>query len=290
MDRNLIITADDYGMADSVNQAIDECMGAGAVNSTCVMANMPAVEPARSLRSRFPRVSIGLHWNLTQGRPLLPPEQVPSLVDSQGRLMGVRDLKQRVLIGKVSMTEVRAELRAQHRRFEDLVGRPDYWNTHEGFHVAPRLFRFCVALALELGIPAMRSHRRITVPYTGTRAAFLRSHPAYWIKGRLLSNWATGAERLGMRMPDGIVKVPGFPEGVSMVDAILERIDWAQCPRAAELTVHPAVRVEAELFGSMTESRLREFRVFSDPLLVDRLRLAGVAPTGFEVLQGAQAR
>lgn len=290
MARTLIITADDYGMVDSVNQAIDTCIAAGVVHSTCVMTNMPAVEPARTLRGRFPHVSVGLHWNLTQGCPILPADQVPSLVDARGRLMGLRELRRRTMVSQVSMAEVRAELCAQHRRFEELAGRPDYWNSHEGFHVAPRLFRFCVELALELGIPAMRSHRRITVPYAGTRSAFLRSHPVYWIKGRVLAIWAAGAEGLGMRMPDGIIKLPGFPEGVSMVDAILERIDWSQSPRAAELTVHPAMRIEAELFGSMTESRLREFRAFSDPLLVDRLRLAGVGLAGFEALQSTKAR
>lgn len=272
-------------MVDSVNQAIDACMSAGVVRSTCVMVNMPALEPATTLRARFPHASVGLHWTLTQGQPILPPDQVPTLVDPQGQLLSFRELRRRALIGQVALGEVRAELRAQHHRFVELVGRPDYWNTHEGFHVFPRLFSACVDLAVELGIPAMRSHRRITVPYVGTRAAFMRSHPAYWVKGRLVAIWAAGAERKGMRMPDGIITLPGFPDGVTMIDAMLERIDWSQIPRAVELTVHPAMRVEAALFGSMTESRLREFRVFSDPNLVGRLRQAGVAVTGFEVLQ-----
>jgi hypothetical protein len=35
----------------------------------------------------------------------------------------------------------------------------------------------------------------------------------------------------------------------------------------------------------MTESRLREYTVYSDPQLIDRLRRAGVEPAGFEVLR-----
>src|SRR5262245_21309223 len=42
MHRKLIITADDYGMCEPVNQAIEECLAVGTVRATCVMTNMPA--------------------------------------------------------------------------------------------------------------------------------------------------------------------------------------------------------------------------------------------------------
>ena len=60
--KELIITADDYGMCESVNAAIEACISAGTVLSTNVMTNMPCCESAIQLRQRFPEypwVSIG---------------------------------------------------------------------------------------------------------------------------------------------------------------------------------------------------------------------------------------
>jgi hypothetical protein len=124
----------------------------------------------------------------------------------------------------------------------------------------------------------------VTVPYVGSPARYIRRHPLYWLKGRIVAFWAAGAERGGTRMPDGIVTLPGFPEGTAMIDAILDRLDWSRVRCAVELTVHPSTRLEPELFGTMTESRLREYAVYSDPQLIDRLRRVGIEPAGFEVL------
>lgn len=282
--RHLIITADDYGMCESVNAGIDACLAAGSLRSTCVMPNMPETAPAATLRRRFPHASIGLHWTLTQGRPLLPASRVPALVDAEGQFLSFRELRRRLLRRQIPMAQVRAELTAQYARLHQLVDRPDYWNTHEGFHVFPTIFDVCVGLGRELAIPAMRSHRRVTVPYVGSAAAYTRRHPLYWLKGRIVAFWAARAERGGTRMPTGIVTLPGFPEGTTMIEAILKRFDWSQVRSAVELTVHPATRLEPELFGALTDSRLREYAVYSDPQLIDRLRRAGVEPVGFEVL------
>jgi len=283
----LIITADDYGMCASVNEAIDACLAAGAMRSSCVMPNMPALAPAGTLRARFPHASIGLHWTLTQGRPLLPAAQVARLVGPDGQFLPFGELRRRALLRQLRWAEIQAELTAQYEQFCALVGAPDYWNTHEGIHVFPGLFQPFVALGRSLGIPAMRSHRRVTLPYMGSAARFEATHPLYWLKGRLVARWAAEAERGGTLMPAGILTLPGFAQGPAMIDELLVRALRERLRGTVELTVHPATRVEPALFGSMTESRLREYRVFSDRSLVDRLRRAGVEPVGFEVLRHA---
>lgn len=286
MTKHLIITADDYGMVESVNAAIEECLAAGALRATCVMVNMPCHAPAAELRQRFPGVSVGVHWTITQGRPALPPADVPSLVDADGAFLSFAQLRRRLLRGQVRMRDIRAELRAQHRRFAALAGPPDFWNTHEGIHVSPQIFQTCVALASELGIPAMRSHRRITVPYGQSARRYMLRHPLYWLKGRIVALWSAWAERRGMRMPDGTVTIPGFRAGKAAIEDVLGRLPWPRLPRAAEFIIHPATRVHPELFGSMTDARVREYQVFRDPSLVARLASQGVQTVGFEVLNG----
>ena len=285
MKQHLIITADDYGMCEPVNAAIDACLAAGAVRATCIMVNMPSCDAATTLRQRFPEASIGVHWTLTQGRPVLPANQVPSLVGADGQFLPFKQLRRRLLLQKVDFAHVRAELAAQHRRFTDLVGVPDFWNTHEGVHVFPGFFQLFVALGQALGTTAMRCHRRVTVPYQGTAESYQLQHPLYWIKSRIVARWAARAEAHGVTMPAGIITSLGFDEGPSAIEAIIPRVRWSALRQAAELTIHPATTIQPELFGSMTTSRLREYQVFSDPDLTHRLHQTGVETVGFEILK-----
>ncbi|MDZ4720132.1 MAG: ChbG/HpnK family deacetylase [Roseiflexaceae bacterium] len=286
MTHQLIITADDYGMCAPVNTAIEDCLAAGAMRATCVMANMPLWRDAAQLRQRFPDASIGLHWTLTQGSPVLPAEKVPSLVDNTGNFRSFAALRSRALRQQVNLDEVQAELIAQYVRFFEVAGAPDFWNTHENIHVSPGLFGVFVRVGRELCIPVMRCQRRITAPSTGTPEGYVLRHPFYWLKGLVIAYWSARAERLGMLMPDGAIHTPGYRAGETRIEDALKRVPWAKIQRAAELIIHPATMVDRELFGNVTESRVRDYQVFRDPGLKDRLLKAGVNPVGFEVLHG----
>lgn len=283
--RRLIITADDYGMCDAVNEAVEECLAAGFVRATCVMMNMPAHSAAASLPAKYPQSSIGIHWNLTQGRPVRPAAQVSSLVNGAGLFCSPSELRRRWWTGKVKLNELQSELRAQYDRLSQVAGRPDFWNTHQNVHVFPGLFRAFVDLGRELHIPAMRCHRRITVPRGTTPARYHVSHPQYWLKGRVIAWWSARVEARGVLMPDARVYMPGYGGGAARIEEILGRLPWNQVKKAVEFVIHPATTIREELFGSLTESRVVEYQTFKNPKLVERLRQSGVEPVGFEALR-----
>lgn len=282
MIKQLIITGDDYGLCAPVNEAIEECLAAGTMGATCVMTNMPACDHGATLRGKFPRSSIGVHWNLTQGRPLLDPGAVPTLIGPDGQFSGA--LRRLWLQRQLNYSELRAELIAQYQRFQALAGDADFWNTHQNVHVFPGLFQFFVALGKELRIPAMRSHARFTLPANGSVAAYHMRHPAYWLKGQVIRRWSKAARAGGTRMPEGRLYLPGYQAGNYTLTVLLERVDWRHIGSAIELVIHPAKEVNAELFGGLTGSRLREYELFSNPRLVGRLDRAGIRPVGFEAL------
>jgi chitin disaccharide deacetylase len=284
MNRRLIITADDYGMCEAVNQAIEACLMAGAVRATCAMTNMPSFGRTVSLREKFPYSSLGIHWTLTEGRPILPPSQLPSLVDPDGRFHSHVQLRRRWIQRRINMTELKAELRAQYQRFCEVAGRPDFWNTHQNFHVWPGLFDVCVALGQELHIPAMRSHRRFTVPRTSTSTSYHLRHPLYWMKGRIIDRWANRVEAQGMLMPDGRIYTPGYGVDKASLEEVMRRLPWRSVKRAVEVIIHPATRVE-DMFGALKESRVCEYQMFKDSGLVASLRQLGIEPVGFEGLK-----
>lgn len=285
MSRRLIVTADDYGLCAPVNAAIEECLAAGAMRATCVMTNMPDYRDAAELRRRFPTASIGIHWTLSLGRPVLPAAQVPSLVGPGGEFFSWDTLRRRVLARKIAMAQVRAELYAQYERYREVAGEPDFWNTHQNVHVAPGMFQTCVGLARELGITTMRSHRRITVPRSGSALGYNLRHPLYWLKGLVIGRWTDRAEALGMRLPDGIIYTPGFGQGRTAVESAVERLPWHGLRQAAEWVIHPATTADHPLLGRLTESRLQEYAIFRDPQLKERLAARGVEFVGFEALR-----
>ena len=88
--RLLIVNADDFGMCRSINAAIIQTLSAGLVRSTSLMVPCPAAPEAMRFLAEHSEIPFAVH--LTAGsdsvhnrwRPLLPPEQVPSLVDKTG--------------------------------------------------------------------------------------------------------------------------------------------------------------------------------------------------------------
>ena len=281
MIKQLIITGDDYGLCPAVNDALEECLAAGAMRATCVMANMPSCAGAASLREKFPQSSIGVHWNLTQGRPVLEPARVASLVDGEGRFSG--SLRRRWLMRKLDVVEVRAELRAQYERFCALVGAADFWNSHQDVHVFPGLFQLFVEIGNALKIPAMRSHERFTLPMHGSASAYNLRHPSYWAKGYLIHRWSARARAAGVRMPDGRLNLPGYEAGKYTPAILVDRLNWQNVHTALELVIHPAKALDPRL-GGLTESRLREHKLFRDPRLVGELERVGLRLVGFEAL------
>jgi chitin disaccharide deacetylase len=68
--KQLIVNADDFGMAPGVNRAILEAHRTGIVTSTSLLANGAAFDEAAAAARATPTLAVGVHLNLTQGRPL----------------------------------------------------------------------------------------------------------------------------------------------------------------------------------------------------------------------------
>lgn len=146
----LIVNADDFNLTEGVSRGILEAHQRGIVTSTTVMVNLPGLERSRDLAREASRLGLGLHLNLTFGRPVLPPAKVASLVDGTGCF--IRD---RGRVGKAGeLSEIREELAAQAERFEMTFGcRPSHLDTHHHVHRHPRIFDMVLDLAGALGIP-----------------------------------------------------------------------------------------------------------------------------------------
>jgi len=85
-----------------------------------------------------PPADLGWHPNLTLDRPVLPPDQVPSLVRPDGTFWPLGPCLRRVCLGRIRRDEVRAEWLDQYRRFVELAGEPPALvNSHQHVSLFP---------------------------------------------------------------------------------------------------------------------------------------------------------
>lgn len=277
--KRLIITADDYGMSESVNKAIKEGIIAGNILSTNIMTNMDYCENGHELRMFGREISIGIHWNLTAGRPVSPVEQVKSLVDQTGRFYSLKIFRNRYLTGRIKKQHILNELTAQYNKFVEICGEPDYWNTHQNIHVNFGLFKLFVNLASELKIMKMRSHNRINVVSNGRKkdSSIIRN-----LKGRIIASWIKYAERKGFNMPDGVLVFGNYLNRYDIKESF-RNIKWLDSDMTAELYVHPATEMDSEYFGKIKEGRIKEYIMCKDDDLNLSLRKFDIEIVNFDL-------
>jgi chitin disaccharide deacetylase len=177
----LITNADDFGLSKGVTDGIVQAHREGVVTSTSMMANQPASEYAAALRPELPELCIGAHLTLSQGRPILPADRVPSLVNTHGDFYGQPEVIRRLFRWMFSTTEIEAEFRAQIRWLKKHGITLTHADSHYHMHLYPNsIGAYCAALQAE-GITRSRAPRvwcwpragRIGGPHAGGTASRL---------------------------------------------------------------------------------------------------------------------
>src|SRR5260370_28326383 len=83
--RRLIITADDFGRDIAINEAVEAASRDGILTCASLMVAAPAAADAVARARLLPGLRVGLHLVLTDGSPVLPPDEVRGLVSADGR-------------------------------------------------------------------------------------------------------------------------------------------------------------------------------------------------------------
>src|SRR5260370_39979322 len=146
--RNLIVNADDLGWTAGVNRGIAEAHRNGIVTSTSLLANGSAFADGVKSASELPGLGVGVHLNLSDGKPIAPAEQVKSLVNERGEFSGGPEVLLLQLTTKSLETmEVQTEWNAQIEKVCAAGIRPTHLDGHKHVQMLPGLF----GIALRLG-------------------------------------------------------------------------------------------------------------------------------------------
>jgi predicted glycoside hydrolase/deacetylase ChbG (UPF0249 family) len=153
----VIVNADDFGLTEGVNRAVARCFEAGSVSSTTLVVTGDAAEDAAQLATSMPGLGVGLHFNLTLGRPLSNPDRVASLVGAAGDFSSRSRLLMRWLLGTLDQAEIRSELETQVKRFRGLWPEMSHVDSHQHVHMIPPVFEvvsnYCRERRLPMRIP-----------------------------------------------------------------------------------------------------------------------------------------
>jgi chitin disaccharide deacetylase len=155
----VVINADDLGREAQVNRAIIDAFDRELITSASMMANMPGFDEAVELvRARRLEDRIGVHLNLTQGRPLTDPVRaMPRFCDASGELT-----PRGPTIWRLSSEERRAietEFAGQIDRLIAHGIEPTHLDSHQHFHTQWPVAPILVDLARRYGIAAVRLSR-----------------------------------------------------------------------------------------------------------------------------------
>jgi hopanoid biosynthesis associated protein HpnK len=138
--KRLIVTADDFGAAVAVNEAVERAHKDGILSAASLMVAGYAAADAVARARNFPSLRVGLHLVLVEGRPVLPTSAVPDLVDSTGhfRTDMARAGAAMFFLPKVRR-QLAAEIEAQFAAFDATGLKLDHVNAHRHFHLHPTI-------------------------------------------------------------------------------------------------------------------------------------------------------
>ena len=159
--RRIIINADDFGLSRSVNQAIIDVYNKGNLTSTTLLVNMPGTEDAIQQAESNPDLAVGLHFCLTEGKPLTICK---SLTQPDGAFLSRPRLFQKLYSGKVNPQDIRTEFEAQIDRFCSYGLKLSHVDSHQHILMLPRLSDPVLPLILENQLP-IRVVRPPTIPW-----------------------------------------------------------------------------------------------------------------------------
>jgi len=256
--KRLIINSDDYGRTPDISRGIREAHLNGVVTSTTCMMNIPTTANDLAIAvHETPKLGLGVHLVLTMGKPILPPEAVPSIVDTDGN-----HLKYNPFIANLpnlKMDQVKAEWRAQIERFIRTAGRkPTHLDSHHhSSFFAPELFRGMLELAKEYDCA-------IRFPFTEVSSELEET----------AKHAADLMNEFNPRRPDTFF-VNFYDTGAT--SEVLSQIIQDVSDGTSELMCHPGYVDEAFAQESVYNfQRERELKILTDPSVKQAIEAHGI--------------
>ena len=155
--KRLIVTADDFGAAVEVNEAVERAHRHGVLTAASLMVSGAAAHDAVARARQMPSLRVGLHLVLVEGRPILPAHAVPDLVDAKGLFRSDMARAGAAMFFRPKVrAQLAAEMEAQFEAFAATGLKLDHVNAHKHFHLHPTIAGLIVSIGKRHGARGAR--------------------------------------------------------------------------------------------------------------------------------------
>lgn len=290
--KRLIVNADDFGFAESVNRGIIVAHREGILTSASLLANGSAFEQGIALADQCPDLSVGVHLNISDGIPISPARSIPTLVNDHGELhLSPLRIWMRILTRQIRLEDVHSEFRAQLLKVSEAGLIPTHLDGHLHVHVLPQLSPIVIGLAREFRIRCVRcpaENLEATLPalwkFGGDGIAALKRSAIAVGVSSLARPLRKRLRVAGLISPNtfyGLAQT-GFLD-VKMLSALLHLVPDG----TTELMCHPGYpSVELETMGGeLTRSRQTEVLALTSREIRQTTERLGIRLTNFRHLE-----
>ncbi len=150
--KRLIVTADDFGLSEAVNEAVERAHRDGILTTASLMVAGPAAADAVRRARAMPSLRVGLHLVVIEGPAVLRQAIAPAgEFPSQQLRLGVN-----YFFRPAMRRQLAAEIRAQFEAFAATGLALDHANAHKHMHLHPTVGRLMIDIGRQFGLRAVR--------------------------------------------------------------------------------------------------------------------------------------
>ena len=233
--KQLIVSADDFGLARGINEGIAKAFREGIVTSINIIPSGDAYYDALSALKGTKPSEIGAHLALTETAPVTIPGKIPTLVDGDGRFCrNHRKFFSRLISKKISREDIYTELRSQMERLKE-IGLPiTSISGHEHIHMYPDILKIFLEIAKEYRVPAIRYlHGDSIAGYITFKKLYRKAVLVFFGKSMGLA-----IRKAGIRCTDNFL---GFLDSGNLEEETLIGMFKALRDGTTELVTHPGL-------------------------------------------------
>ncbi|MBV9736573.1 MAG: hopanoid biosynthesis-associated protein HpnK [Candidatus Eremiobacteraeota bacterium] len=279
--RELIVSADDFGLSLEVNEAIECAHRDGILRAASLMVGSSQATDAVERARRLPALRVGLHLVLVNGRPLLSPGQLPDLVEADGCFpTDLGKAGMRYFFRRGAREQLEAEIRAQFEAFARTGLLLDHVNAQNHMHVHPTILGLILRVGSEFGMRAVRVPRE---PFFASWSATRDDFGGRLANAVLLWPWLTLMEmrlkRAGLQTNDFVF---GMNDSGRMTTCRVRALVRRLPPGISEMYFHPATKSWPGIEPAIENYAFAgELAALTSPEVAGTLREAGVTPVAF---------
>lgn len=230
--RQVLITADDFGWTESQNQAVLRGVNSGTLHRASLLCNGAGFSQAVAIAHGHPQLGVGVHLSLCEGEPLRKSTTRSALCSPAGNFPdGLSPLLRLFVEQRLPLASVEEEWRAQIERALASGLSLSHLDGHKHVHLLPPLFDLTLRLAREYRVPYVR------VPQEAPSLRVLRRVGPWAVLNALARRARRKLAGTGIRTADHFV---GFSESGGMSAARLSAAIRAAQPGLTEIMIHPA--------------------------------------------------